>query len=82
MKVVIDYPTESEEIQIMQSFSKNDNTKINKILSKKELLELQELVEQNVFVDEKIFTYVKDLVFATRYPLQYNLSNIAGYISY
>lgn len=82
LKVVIDYPTESEEIEIMKNHNKQDDIKINKILSKKELLELQNLLENEIFVDEKIYKYVKDLVFATRYPANYSLDKIANYISY
>ncbi|MDD2565237.1 MAG: MoxR family ATPase [Candidatus Gracilibacteria bacterium] len=82
MKAIIDYPTESEEIEIMKNYSKNQNILINKVLSKKELLELQTLIEENIFVDDKIYSYVKDLVFATRFPSNYSLENISQYISY
>ena len=82
LKVIIDYPTESEEIDIMKNYNKQEDVKIKKILSKKELLELQDLLENEIFVDEKIYKYVKDLVFATRYPANYSLDKIVNYISY
>lgn len=82
LKVIIDYPNEQEEILIMKNYNKQDNIKINKVLSKKEFLELQDLIDNEVFVDDKIYDYVKNLVFATRYPTNFWLSKIVNYISY
>jgi len=82
LKVVIDYPTENEEILIMKNYNKQEDIKINKVLSKKEFLELQNLIENDIFVDDKIYNYVKNLVFATRYPVNFWLNKIVDYISY
>lgn len=82
LKVVIDYPSENEEIEIMKNYNKQDDVKIKKILSKSEFLELQDIIENDIFVDDKIYNYVKNLVFATRYPANYGLNKIASYISY
>lgn len=82
LKVVIDYPTENEEIEIMKNYNKQDGVKIKKILSKKEFLELQNIIENDIFVDDKIYNYVKNIVFATRYPANFWIDKVANYISY
>jgi len=65
IKTIIDYPTESEEIEIMKQYSVFNNLKLNKILKKTELAKIQDEIA-NIHVDDNIFTYVKDLVFASR----------------
>jgi MoxR-like ATPase len=71
LKVIIEYPSELEEIEIMKSSSVSSIDKVNKVLSKKDILSLQKLIEDEIFIDDKVYNYVKDLVFATRYPLNY-----------
>ncbi len=65
LKTIVEYPTEEEEIQIMKKNFK-DIEKIEKQISKKEILEIQKHIEEDIFVDEAIFKYVKDIVFYTR----------------
>lgn len=80
LKTIIDYPTQSEEIEIMKNDSKKE--KIKKILTKKDIIEIQDFIEKEVFIDDKIYEYVRDIVFATRNPNDYNLSQISSYISF
>jgi MoxR-like ATPase len=70
LKVVIEYPTELEEIEIMKSSSASIN-QVKKVLSKKDIIAIHNLIDEDIFVDDKIYTYVKDIVFATRFPLNY-----------
>ena len=65
LKTIVEYPTEEEEIQIMKKNFK-DIEKIEKQISKKEILDIQKHIEEDIFVDEAIFKYVKDIVFYTR----------------
>ena len=65
IKTIIDYPSEKEEIEIMKRNSVSKNIKLEKILTKKEVLELQNLVEE-ISVSDNIFEYVKNLIFFTR----------------
>jgi MoxR-like ATPase len=65
LKVNIDYPTEEEELQIMNLNEKGSDEKINKILSPTEISKLQNLVEK-IYVDDKIKEYIKNIVFRTR----------------
>lgn len=65
IKSIVDYPSESEEIEIMKKYSLNEEINIKKILNKEDILELQNLTEK-IFVDESIYNYVRDIVFFTR----------------
>lgn len=65
LKTIIDYPTESEEIEIMKKYSKDDIIKINKILKKTDLDLLQDQISK-IHVEENIYIYVKDLIFCSR----------------
>lgn len=82
LKVIISYPKDEEEILIMKNSIKSQEVKIKKVLNKKEFLELQNLIEDSIFIDDKIFEYVKNLVFATRFPANYWLNKLTNYISY
>lgn len=65
LKSIIDYPSESEELEIMKQYSKDTIVEIEKILKKTDLAKLQEEVS-NIHIDENIYKYVKDLIFCSR----------------
>jgi MoxR-like ATPase len=81
LKTVITYPTAEEEIQIMQQMSSADLPAITKMMSKKQILELQRVVEQ-IYVSDALYQYVKNIVFATRFPAQYGLDELVSYIEW
>jgi MoxR-like ATPase len=58
----------------------NDGT-IKKVISPKDILNARNLIHE-IYVDEKIDRYILDIVFATREPKEYGLSNLADLISY
>ncbi|MGL4854497.1 MAG: AAA family ATPase, partial [Lentisphaeria bacterium] len=80
-KVNVDYPSVSEELEILQRMGKTV-TKIDvEAVSSPEVIgKLRELVDQ-VYMDEKVSNYIVRLVDATRNPSKYNLS-IAPYVRY
>ena len=51
------------------------------ILKPADILKARNIVRE-VYMDEKIENYITDIVFATRYPEQYQLSKLKGLISY
>ncbi|MBS4065897.1 MAG: MoxR family ATPase [Chitinophagaceae bacterium] len=82
LKVVIGYPKKEEEQLILrQNTQQIASAPINPVVAVREILEARQLV-RSVYMDEKIEHYILDLVFATRYPDQYGLSNIKPLISY
>lgn len=82
LKVIIDYPSRTEEQAIIrQNVQGLRQPAINAVVSTHEILSARELVRQ-VYMDEKVEQYIIDIVFATRYPDQYNLSKIKPLISF
>jgi len=79
-KVLIHHPNKHEEIEIMHRFTEGIMPKASKILSKKQILEIQDF-NHKIYADEKIKTYVSEIVDATRNPNEYNL-DISDYIEY
>jgi MoxR-like ATPase len=82
LKVVIDYPSKSEEqLIIRQNTLGLSFPPINPVASTSEILTAKELVRQ-VYMDEKVENYILDIVFATRFPDQYNLPQLKPLIGF
>ncbi|MDA9584261.1 AAA family ATPase [Flavobacteriaceae bacterium] len=81
LKTVIDYPKLSDEQAIMrQNLNGNFNT-INPVVSIDQIIKAREAANE-VYMDEKIEKYILDIIFATRYPERYNLSQLKPLISF
>lgn len=82
LKVVVDYPSKSEEqLIIRQNTLGLSFPPINPVASTSEVLTAKELVRQ-VYLDEKVENYILDIVFATRYPDKYNLPKLKALIGF
>lgn len=81
LKVIIDYPKKEEEKIIIRKNLEKSLPHIQPILSPQDILQAREVVRE-VYIDEKIEKYIIDIVFATRYPQDYNLKNLKDMISY
>ena len=82
MKVVVSYPTKTEEQMIIRQNTLGLTPPvINPVASASEILTAKELV-RSVYVDEKVENYILDIVFATRFPEKYNLAKLKPMISF
>ncbi len=81
MKVVIGYPSKEEEKVIIRQNISNVQRKVEALLRPEEIIEAQNVVEQ-IYVDEKIERYIVDIVFATRFPVDYGLEDMASIIAF
>ncbi len=81
LKVVINYPKKEEEKQILRQNITNTQSKTSTILNTGDILKARALVRE-IYLDEKIENYITDIVFASRYPDDYKLSNFSGMIQY
>jgi MoxR-like ATPase len=82
LKVIIDYPSKSEEQAIIrQNVLGMQQPRINPVVSSSEVLNARQLVRE-VYMDEKVEQYIIDIVFASRYPDKYNLGKLKPLISY
>lgn len=81
MKVVIDYPTLEEEKLIIKENIVGQFPTVTPVTSANEIIKAREVVNQ-VYIDEKIAQYIADIVFASRYPERYGLSELKDMITY
>ena len=81
MKVVISYPTKEEEKEILRSHIMPSQQGISPVISPKDILQAREGVKE-VYIDRKIENYIADIVFATRFPQDYNLNDLKPFIAY
>ena len=81
LKVVIDYPTKSDEQQIVRSQVSGAINTINPVVTTAQVIKAQKAARE-VYMDDKIEKYIIDLIFATRYPEQYGLEDLKPLISF
>lgn len=82
LKVVLDYPKKEEEkLIIRNNIAKAGMPKANQILKPADIIKARETVRE-VYMDEKIEQYIVDIVFASRNPEDYGLSNLKNLITF
>ncbi len=81
LKTVIDYPTLEDEQLIIRANLKGAFEKVNPVVTIEQILRAQEAVKE-VYMDEKIEKYILDIIFATRYPENYGLSELKPLINF
>src|SRR6478752_9199805 len=82
MKVIVNYPNKNEEQLIIRSQVQGRQLPvIEPVITLDEVNAGKDLTRQ-IYIDEKIERYIVDIVFATRFPDQYNLSRLKNIISY
>ena len=81
LKVIVGYPSKEEEKQIIRMNNSGEFPKANKVVEPEDIIKARKVVRE-VYMDEKIERYIVDIVYATRTPADYGLSDLAGFISY
>lgn len=81
LKTVIKYPNLTEEQQIIRQNLKGGFQQVNPVVSLEQIKRAQDAV-RDVYMDEKIEKYILDIVFATRTPENFGLSDIKPFISF
>lgn len=82
LKVKIDYPTKDEEREIIRrNLGGQIHTKIKAVVDPQSIVKARGMV-QKVYMDEKIEQYILDIIFSTRQPDQYNMSDLAPLLTY
>ncbi|HQV53272.1 MAG: MoxR family ATPase [Flavobacteriales bacterium] len=81
LKVVLDYPKREEEKAIIrQNVRVGGMPTAQKVVKPAEILAARQLVRE-VYMDEKIEQYIVDIVYATRKPDQYKLTDLTSLIA-
>jgi MoxR-like ATPase len=82
LKVVLDYPLKEEEKLIIRQNVRPGGMLIpSKVVQAEEIIAARALVRE-VYMDEKIEQYIVDIVYATRKPDQYKLSDLTSLIGF
>ena len=81
LKVIIDYPTLEEEKLIIRENLAGSLPKVTPVITADDIVEARKVVEK-VYIDEKIEQYIADIVFASRYPDRYGLSQLKDLITF
>ena len=81
LKTVIDYPRLEDEQTIMRQNLNGRFGTVNPVVSVDQIIKAREVINE-VYMDEKIEKYILDIIFATRYPDRYHLSNLTPLISF
>jgi len=82
LKINLTYPSIEEEHKILKTMSVTDKKfNVESIISPADIVRVRNVVDQ-IYMDEKIEKYILDIVFATRDPKKYNLSELSALIQY
>jgi MoxR-like ATPase len=82
LKIYLDYPSKEEEKRIIRNNIQSTGLpRCSKVVSSDDILRARQLVKE-VYLDEKVEQYIVDLVFATRTPEAYGLSELTSFISF
>ena len=82
LKVVVGYPSIDEEKRIIrENIQQGGLPKVTPVTSAAEIMKAREVVSE-VYLDEKIEQYIADIVFASRYPDRYGLSELKPLITF
>ncbi len=81
LKLRVSYPSKEEEKQIVERMTKGVEPKVTPVVDTATILRGRELCTR-IYVDEKLKDYIVNLVFATRFPKEHNLSDLEALIRY
>ena len=81
MKVLIGYPSKSEESDIIKMNIAPDPVEVRPLVTPADIVDTRKVVQQ-IYIDEKIQKYIVDIVFATRFPSDYGLNDLKSMVSF
>jgi len=82
LKVVVDYPSEDEELEIMRRMARTgERPSVEPVASPDQILRAREVLD-DLYVDERVERYIVDLVLASRSPADYGLGDLDSLIEY
>jgi MoxR-like ATPase len=81
LKLVVDYNTKDEELEIARRISSGNFETIQAVLQKEDILALKEAIKA-IHIDSQVEKYMIELVNATRNPSDYGLDDIKDYIQF
>jgi len=81
LKVMVGYNTLEEELEIVERVAIKGFEEVQPIASIEDLNEIKQKFK-NIHVDSAIKEYMTKIIFATRFPKEYGVDEVADYISF
>ena len=81
LMVKIDYPSPTEEREIMDRYTVKEVPTASKVVKPKDILRARDVV-RDIYVDDKVKEYIVNIVFASREPAKYGLDDLTDLIAY
>ncbi|NOR57362.1 MAG: AAA domain-containing protein [Sulfurimonas sp.] len=81
LKIVVDYNTKDEELEIARRISSGEFETIEPVVSHADLEELKKAIKE-IHVDAEVEEYIIELVNATRNPSDYGLEELKDFIQF
>jgi len=81
LKLRISYPSKTEEKQIMERMTQGAEPKAQPAVEAAAIVRARRLCDR-IYVDEKLKEYIVNLVFATRFPAEHSLADLAPLVRY
>ena len=81
LKVKVNYPSPSEELQILRRMTVEKIPKVKKVISCEDVIRFRELT-RDIYMAEPLEKYIVDLVCASRSPDEYQLEDLSTLIEY
>lgn len=78
-KILVSYPTLEQERELLKRLA--NNTQVHAVITQDDMVSARALLEE-IHVDERLMQYILDIVFATREPEKYGLSQLKQFIQY
>ena len=78
-KILVTYPTKSEELEIMNRMGQDAQPNLEEVISREELMRARSRVDQ-IYVDPKLRNYIVEIVMSTREPKKYGLGPIENLV--
>ena len=81
LMVKVGYPSKDEELKILDLVTGGTAQAIQSVASKDAIRRARDVV-RDIHIDDKLKRYIVDLVFATRDPKAYGISDVAEFLDY
>jgi MoxR-like ATPase len=81
LKLKIGYPSPAEERIIMDRNTATEVAHVSKVVSPADIVRARDVL-RHIYVDEKVKEYIVNLIFATREPAKYGLSQLSELIAF
>ncbi len=81
LKLVVDYNTKTEELEIARRISSGKFEEIQPVLTHDDLIELKKAIKE-IHIDAEVEEYIIELVNATRHPQDYGMDELKNFIQF